>query len=65
MYFKISKKEFMDNLSIVSRAISINSPLPSLQGIKLNVREDRLLLTASDMDISIQATIERMKITIW
>lgn len=59
MYFKIAKKEFLDKLSIVSRAISVNSPLPSLQGIKLNVKEDRLLLTASDMDISIQITIER------
>lgn len=59
MYFKISKKEFLDGLSIVSRAISVNSPLPALQGIKLNVRQDRLLLTASDMDISIQVTIEK------
>ena len=59
MYFKIAKKEFLDKLSIVSRAISVNSPLPSLQGIKLNVKEDRLLLTASDMDITIQITIEK------
>ncbi len=59
MYFKISKKDFLDSLSIVSRAISLNSPLPALQGIKLNVKNDKLLLTASDMDISIQSIIEK------
>lgn len=59
MYFKISKKEFLDGLSTVSRAISLNSPLPALQGIKLNVKSNKLLLTASDMDISIQVCIKK------
>ena len=58
MYFRLVKKEFLDVLSVVSRAVSVNSPLPSLHGIKINVKLDSLELTASDMDISIQAIIE-------
>ncbi|MBO4218353.1 MAG: DNA polymerase III subunit beta, partial [Erysipelotrichaceae bacterium] len=57
MYFKISKKEFLDKINIVSRAVSLTSPLPVLHNIKLATRDNVLQLTASDSDISIEATI--------
>ena len=57
MYFKILTSELASKLNIVSKAISFNSPLPSLQGIKIVVTEEKIQLTASDMNISIQSDI--------
>ncbi len=57
MYFKISKKEFYNALSAVSRAISSNSPIPSLSGIKIEVFNNEIYLTGSSSDISIKKRI--------
>ncbi len=57
MNFKISKKEFLDALSLSSRAISSTTPLPSLAGIKITVTENSLTLTSSDSNISIRTSI--------
>ena len=57
MYFKILTSELASKLNVVSKAISFNSPLPSLQGIKIVVNSEKLQLTASDMNISIQSNI--------
>ncbi len=57
MYFKINKKDFLEKINIVSRAVSLTSPLPVLHNIKLATRENELQLTASDSDVSIEATI--------
>lgn len=54
MNFKISKRSFYNALSAVSHAISANSPIPALSGIKIDVAEDHLILTASDSNISIK-----------
>jgi DNA polymerase-3 subunit beta len=55
--FKISKRIFFNALSVVSRAISANSPLPWLTGIKIEIKDGELTLTGSDSDISIQKVI--------
>jgi len=57
MYFKVNKKEFLENINIVSKAVSMTSPLPVLHNIKLLVKDNFLQLTASDSDISIQSSI--------
>ena len=57
MNFKISKKEFLDALSLSSRAISSTTPLPSLAGIKISVSENSLVLISSDSNISIRTAI--------
>ena len=57
MNFKISKKEFLDALSLSSRAISSNTPLPSLSGIKIILDDNSLTLISSDSNISIKKTI--------
>lgn len=59
MHFKISKKVFYNSLNIVSRAISANSPLPALSGIKIVCEPTRLVLVGSNADISIQTVITK------
>lgn len=57
MYFKVSKSKFVEKLSIVCRAVSFNSPLPSLHNVKVTVKNNSIQLTASDSDISSQINI--------
>ncbi|MFV0379355.1 MAG: DNA polymerase III subunit beta [Anaerorhabdus sp.] len=57
MNFKISKSKFYNALQIVTRAISPNSPLPHLTGVKIDINYDNIVLTGSCGDISIQLTL--------
>ena len=57
MNFKVSKKEFLDALTLSARAISNTTPLPSLCGIKILVTENSLILISSDSNISIKTCI--------
>ena len=47
MNFKIAKKEFLDALTLSSKAISSTTPLPALSGIKITVTENSLILVSS------------------
>ncbi len=57
MNFIINKRYFYEKLSIVSRAISVFSPLPAFSGVKIEVKPTEIILTGSDSDISIQSSI--------
>ena len=57
MNFKIAKREFLNALNLSNRAISTNTPLPSLTGIKIVVSSDCLTLISSDSNISIKTSI--------
>lgn len=57
MKFTINRKYFYEKLAIVSRAISPVSSMPILSGILFEVTPEKIILTASDMKISIQTTI--------
>ncbi len=57
MNFKIAKKEFLDVLSLCSRAISTTTPLPSLLGVKITATPNSLTLISSDSNISIKTSI--------
>lgn len=57
MNFIVSKKVFYNALTIVAGAVSHNSPLPSLTGIKIDVKDNELILTGSDSNISIQTRL--------
>lgn len=58
MKFKTSQSELNKALNFVSKAVSAKSTMPILKGILLKVTEDgRLIMTASDMDLSIEKTI--------
>lgn len=57
MYFKVSKKAFLNGLNIVSRAIKSFSPLPAFSGVLIEATESCLILTGSDSDVSIRTRI--------
>ena len=57
MKFKIKKTVLLDALNNVSKAISNKNIIPILSGIKFELSSDKLVLTASDNDITIQTTI--------
>jgi DNA polymerase-3 subunit beta len=57
MKFVIEQDVFTEAIQKVSKAVSSHTTIPILTGIKLEVREQGMTLTASDTDISIQCTI--------
>lgn len=63
MKFIIKRNILLENLNHVSKAISPRNLIPVLTGIKFDLTEEGLYLSASDTDISIKSLIERDKIT--
>ena len=57
MHFKIKRLKLLNALAKAARAVSIRSPLPVLTGVKFDLQRDRLILTGSDSDITIQTVI--------
>lgn len=57
MYFKIKRLKLLNALAKAARAVSIRSPLPVLTGVKFDLQSDKLILTGSDSDITIQTMI--------
>ena len=54
----ILKRQILnEKLNIVSKALATKNIIPVLSGIKFELNNDRLLLTASNDDITIQAYI--------
>lgn len=66
MKLKIKKEVLLENLNKVSKAISTKNLIPILSGIKFELEETGLTLTASDNDITIQTFIplEKSEMTI-
>lgn len=54
MNFSVAKNALYQGLTHVNKAITVNSPLPQLSGIKIDVFENQIILTASDSDLSIE-----------
>ena len=59
MNFSINRDLLLMNLTNVSKALSTKTPMPVLTGIKFDLKQDSLLLTASNNEISIQAMIKK------
>ena len=57
MNFKVNKQMFYNALSTASRAISSNSPVPILIGIRIEVENGILRITSSDASLSIVQTL--------
>lgn len=57
MKFAIKRTAFLQQLNNVQRAISTKTTIPILTGLKLELTTDKLTLTGSDADISIQTVI--------
>ena len=63
MKFTIEKNILLENLTYVSKAISIKNIIPILNGIKFELTDDGLALTASDSELTIKTFIPKEKIT--
>lgn len=59
MNFTINKDLLLQNLNDVSRAISTKIQMPGLTGILFKVTKSLIVLTTSNNEISIQATIDK------
>ena len=57
MKLKIKRTVLLEALNNVSKALSTKNIIPILSGIKLELFKDRLVITASDNDITIQTVI--------
>lgn len=58
MKFTCKKSELQDVISTVQKAITGKTTLPILSGIMINVQSDKVVLTGSDIDLSIESEIE-------
>ena len=63
MKFIVKKNILLENLLNTSKAISSRNLIPILTGIKFDLKEEGLYLSASDSDISIRTFIKRDDIT--
>ena len=61
MKLTIKKDLLLDGLNKVSKAISTKNLIPVLAGIKFELKKNKLTLTASDNDITIQTVITANK----
>ena len=61
MHFKINKKYLIDSIQAVSNAISARTIVPILTGMKLDIKKEKLTLTGSNSDITIQSHIPNVK----
>lgn len=62
MKFKINKNIFLEQINIVSKAISSKNIIPVLSGIKLELLDNGLFLTSSDNNMIIQTFIDKEQI---
>ena len=58
MNFQINKDTLLNHLIVAQKGLSNKTPNPALQGIKLEVFKDNLLITTSNSDIAIKQTIK-------
>lgn len=61
MKFRIKKNVLLDALNCVSKALSTRTIIPILSGIRFEVFEDKLVLTASDSNTTIQSVVKKGK----
>jgi len=59
MKFKIKKELLLESLNKVSKAISTKNLIPVLGGIKFELDSKKLVMTASDNNITIQTVVEK------
>ena len=62
MKFSIRKEVLLQGLNSVSKALSSKNLIPVLSGIKFNLTNNGLFLSASDNDISIESFINKDKL---
>lgn len=58
MIFTINQEALLDAINIIQRGLPTRTPLPILNGIKLEVKEDHLVFTSSNSDLGIQMIVQ-------
>lgn len=58
MKFTCQQQNLIKVLNIVSKAVSVRTTIPVLKGIMLKAESDKLTMSASDLDLSIQDTTD-------
>jgi DNA polymerase-3 subunit beta len=58
MNFTINKEVLLNNLLVAQKALSTKTPAPYLQGIKLEVYQNELIMITSNSDISIKLSLK-------
>ena len=58
MIFTCEKQKILEGISIVQKAITGKSTMPILEGIYINTNKSTLTLIGSDMDVSIQTSVD-------
>lgn len=62
MYFKINKSLILSYIIVVSKALSTKNIVPILEGIKFELTNEDLILTATNNDIVVSCTIPADKL---
>lgn len=57
MKFRADRTEFAEAASWALRSVGARATLPALSGVRLEVREDRLLLSSTDLEIASELSI--------
>lgn len=57
MKFRAERAEFADAVAWVLRTVGQRATLPALSGVRLEVRDDRLVLASTDLDITSELSI--------
>lgn len=57
MEIKINRNLLLNHLQKVSKAISTKAPVETLTGVRFEVTENQIILTGSNMDITIQSSV--------
>ena len=58
MKFKIVRSKFLEGLKSVQNIVAAKGSLPILQNVLLEAGENRLVMTTTDLDISIRSSVE-------
>ena len=64
MNFQINKDTLLNNLIVAQKALSNKTPNPALQGIRLDVQKDQIVITTSNSDIAIKLTVKDPSLTV-
>ena len=58
MKFKVEQKDLTKHISIAQKGISTRSTLQILDGILIEAKKDKIKLTATDLEISIETFVD-------
>ena len=57
MNFICNQQDMLKQLNILSKAVSVRTTIPTLKGVLMELKDNTLKMTSSDMDITIESTM--------